>query len=199
MQIRLVSFLLALFFLSLFACQNTEKSKAKSLTKESKEVYLKKGKSIAAKSFTALSGALQKAMQNGGVSNAMQYCKMQAILILDSLSTTENAIIRRTSLQVRNPSDAPTASELKILNQYHKADASNQEIKPIVEQLANKRIAFYAPIRVNEFCLQCHGKLGETLTEENYAFIKNNYPNDAAIGYKAGDLRGMWSIEFINN
>lgn len=59
-----------------------------------------------------------------------------------------------------------------------------------------QKIAFYAPIKVNAFCLQCHGELGQTLQEEDYAMIKERYPGDQALGYVNGDLRGMWSIQW---
>jgi len=46
-------------------------------------------------------------------------------------------------------------------------------------------------------CEKCHGKIGSTLKEADYASIKSLYPEDMAIGYKTGDLRGMWSISFL--
>ena len=183
-----------MFFGVLFACQNNPETAGKKMTAEEKNIYLEKGKSITAKSFATLSKSLQDALQEGGIPNAIQYCNLNALSIMDSLSKNENATIRRTSLKVRNLHDTPKASELKILNQYHAANQKGIEIKPIVEQLENNRIAFYAPIRVNEFCLKCHGKLGETLTREDYAVIQEKYPEDKAIGYDAGDLRGIWSI-----
>lgn len=73
---------------------------------------------------------------------------------------------------------------------------SGQALKPIVKQVDDQTIAFYAPIKVNAMCLQCHGKVGETLKSEDYAVIQKYYPNDKAVGYVDGDLRGMWSIQF---
>lgn len=84
----------------------------------------------------------------------------------------------------------------EIRQAYARQDAAGDELKPMVKEMDLNTIAFYAPIRVNEFCLQCHGKLGETLSEKNYEVIKELYPEDEAIGYSAGDLRGIWSIRF---
>jgi hypothetical protein len=44
--------------------------------------------------------------------------------------------------------------------------------------------------------LNCHGVIGKNIDSTVYKTIKDFYPNDAATGYKLGDLRGMWSIKF---
>jgi hypothetical protein len=183
-------------FFSLLLTQSCEDKPSENTADIDKEVMIEKGKKIAASTFASLSGALQKAMKEGGVPNAIEYCNLNALSIKDSLSKAENAVIRRTSLKVRNEADTPTKTELEILNQFHQSDSEGKEITPLIQQLESGNIAFYAPIRVNEFCLQCHGKIGETLTEENHQIIQSKYPNDKAIGYSVGDLRGMWSIEF---
>lgn len=194
MKYRFFVFGLAFSSLILFqACENIAPQKEPAFDEKA---MLEKGKNIAAKTFIALSSNLQKALKDGGISNAIQYCSLNALPIMDSLSKVENVKIRRTSLKVRNLKDSPTKTELAVLNQYHKSDKEGTEIKPLVQQLENQNITFYAPIRVNEFCLQCHGEIGETLTAENHLIIQNKYPEDKAIGYNAGDLRGIWSIEF---
>ena len=162
------------------------------------KAMLEKGKQIAAKTFASLSGALQNALKEGGIPNAIEYCNLNALAIKDSLSKVENVKIRRTSMKVRNKKDSPTKEEFEILKDYHLLDLEGKEIKPKISQLESGNYAFFAPIRVNEFCLQCHGKIGETLTDENHKIIQNKYPHDLATGYEAGDLRGMWSIEFLS-
>jgi cytochrome c551/c552 len=43
-------------------------------------------------------------------------------------------------------------------------------------------------------CIKCHG--GKTdITESTQKMIAQKYPNDKAIGYQMGDLRGMWKIK----
>ena len=77
-------------------------------------------------------------------------------------------------MKVRNKKDSPTKEEFEILKDYHLLDLEGKEIKPKISQLESGNYAFFAPIRVNEFCLNCHGKIGETLTDENHKIIKNN-------------------------
>jgi hypothetical protein len=74
-------------------------------------------------------------------------------------------VIRRTSMKVRNPKDAPDDQEKAMLEAYAQKEAAGEELKPVIQEIDPHTIGFYAPIRVNEFCLQCHGKVGETLSE----------------------------------
>jgi hypothetical protein len=186
-------FLIVLVFSS---CRNNASQEETGLSDEQRQAYLEKGREIAGATFVALSGQLQAAMKEGGVSNAAQYCNLAAYPLVDSLSKVHEALIRRTSMKVRNPKDAPDDQEKAILEAYAQKEAAGEELKPVIQEIDPHTIGFYAPIRVNEFCLQCHGKVGETLSEENHAAIKELYPEDEAIGYSAGDLRGMWSIQF---
>jgi len=158
--------------------------------------YKKQGMEIAMGTFKALSGQLKASLQEGGVPNAVRYCNTVAYPLVDSLSEVYGATIRRASDKVRNPKDEPTEREQAIIDAYHAQVEAGERPKPVVRQLESGEIAFYAPIRMQELCLNCHGKLGESLKEEDYAVIKELYPEDEAIGYEAGDLRGIWSITF---
>lgn len=186
----------------LISCrQNTgekETNELPELSESQQAAYLEKGKAIAGATFTALSSRLQAAMQEGGVPNAIEYCQLNAYPLVDSLSEVHQATIRRTTMKVRNPEDQPTALEREILETYARQDARGDKIGPMVKALEGQEVAFFAPIRTNAFCLQCHGTPGETLKEEDYALIRQHYPEDQAIGYQDGDLRGMWSIKFRN-
>jgi hypothetical protein len=50
------------------------------------------------------------------------------------------------------------------------------------------------PIVVQSKCLFCHGS-SEQIPEPIRMVLKKHYPFDAAIGYKAGELRGAVSIK----
>lgn len=189
--------LLAGFTLGLTACgPSTESEAVTEISEAERTAYLDQGKSIAGATFAVLSSRLQTAMGEGGVPEAINYCQLNAYRLVDSLSKVHKATIRRTSLLARNPDDRPSELEREILETYAGEDAAGQELKPMVRALENQEVAFFAPIRTNAFCLNCHGTPGETLKEEDYALIRRHYPEDNAIGYQDGDLRGMWSIRF---
>lgn len=186
-----------------FSCRNSGGSNEGSagqappaLSAEEREAYLGKGAEITGATFVALSGQLKSALQEEGVAGAVQYCNLVAYPLVDSLSRVHQADIRRTSLKVRNPEDEPTAAERAVLEEYHAKKATGEPLLPKVEATGASAVAFYAPILIQETCLKCHGKIGETLMEEDYAIIKKLYPEDEATGYQAGDLRGMWSVTF---
>ena len=183
----------------LFSCETQTSQNSQSQADEaslSKEEYVKKGKEIASQTFSVLSSHLQQAMKEGGVSQAIKHCNLAAMPLVDSLSEVHNARIRRTSLKLRNPQDAPTYSEQAILESFAKAKMEGKSLEPLVQKNQEGLMAFYAPIIINDQCLRCHGVEGETLDGAGYALIRELYPEDEATGYQAGDLRGMWSITF---
>jgi hypothetical protein len=46
--------------------------------------------------------------------------------------------------------------------------------------------------------LLCHGKPGVEVIDPVYNLILEKYPNDKAINFNTGDVRGIWSITFGN-
>lgn len=187
--------IIAFFSLILVLAQCTGKQQSP-LSPEAEKTYLENGKTIAAATFAELSGKLTNAMEKSGVSGAVEYCSLAAIPLLDSLSKVHNATIRRTSTKLRNPVDKPSEWESSILAEFEKKAVSGEELKPVVRKLDEQTVAFAAPIKMLPLCSKCHGTVGTDIAEGDYATIKKLYPEDAAIGYKTGELRGMWSISF---
>jgi hypothetical protein len=175
------------------ACESDKKSKVNITEVEiSDEELLNKGRGIAMNTFSALSTELQRAMREGGVSNAIQYCNLTALSITDSLSVFYSAKIKRTSDKVRNPQNTATDSELVTLNNY-KEQLENQEVlKPTIKTISGEKV-FHAPIILSNMCLNCHGQKDKI---KDYKSIAALYPNDKATGYAAGDLGGIWSVTF---
>lgn len=191
-------YLIAFLTLLVQACQSsTKESQETTLTNTdeitSDSLYLEQGKKIAGATFAALSSALQKALAEGGVQEALSYCNIAALPLTDSLSEVHQATIRRSSLQLRNPANTPSKEEMTMLETYQRMAKANQPLKPTVKR-TDAAIHFYAPIKINAFCLQCHGKVGKDISEEDYAFINKLYPEDRAIDYEDGHFRGIWSI-----
>jgi len=185
--------LLAIGFLLIWGCKTEPKStKVNADSNLETSQLLETGKEIASATFLALSGELQDAMKSGGVEHALTYCNLKAIDITDSLSSKYNVDIKRTSLKFRNIDNTPTPTEERILKQLENKQKSGKPLLPEVV-LNGYSKTFYAPIIVQDMCLKCHGQKEDIA---NYNKIKELYPNDLAVGYKQGDLRGMWSISF---
>ena len=153
------------------------------------------GNEISAAAKMTLGKNLKAALSDGGVENAISFCNLNAMPLVDSLNKKFDARIKRVTLKTRNPNDFPNDIERKILDAYAYQWKDSIALKENVQKLDSDNYLFNKPILVdNELCLKCHGVLGQALTQSTSDFIKSRYPLDKAIGYKIGDLRGMWSI-----
>ena len=182
--------------LSVGYCTPSTSSEPVPLTESERSTYLEDGQKLATLTFQNLSGQLRSALEEKGVPGAVKYCQSVAGPLVDSLSQVYQTDIRRSSFKVRNPANRPTPHEKVALKVYQNEHLKGNPLEPRVVRLDSAAVAFYAPIMVQPLCLKCHGKLGESLKEADYAIIEDLYPEDKAIGYSAGDWRGMWSIVF---
>lgn len=180
-----------LLFISIFnilvACKQNIK-----LTPKEKQTYTQKGKKIAQATFKELSGNLMAQMKSGGITQAVPFCNVQAMPLTNKISETHNVSIKRASDKYRNILNKPTDRELEIIKQFKQLNTEKKEIKPVVEIGKDAKKHFYAPIKINQKCLGCHGQV----SPKTDSIISIHYPNDLAQGYKEGDLRGIWSITF---
>jgi hypothetical protein len=184
---------------------NTEAVKNEIKSREIKKVteaeivsrVMELGKAAALGSKQTLGKNLQQALQDGGVEYAIDFCNLNAMPIVDSLSKNFDATIKRVSLKVRNLDDYPSDLEKQILEAYEYQWKDSIPLQANVQAIGEDQYLFTQPIMVeNALCLTCHGKPENGFLKETGDFIKSKYPNDQATGYEIGDLRGMWSITF---
>ena len=200
--------LLPIILLLLISACATEKKRDANEPKETKQApakvvldtakYLELGDDLVGETKRKISTTLVDAMEKGGVKYAAQFCNLVAYPIVDSMSRAHNARIRRVSDKPRNPKDAMNEEEQKVFAIFKaKAQMPNAELKPIVVQHDDGTVGYYAPIKISmPTCLKCHGEVGKDIKAEDYKVLKSLYPNDVAVGYKEGELRGMFSIRF---
>ncbi len=175
-------------------CGNTEQQDT--FSAEERQKYQAKGKEIAEATFGAMSKALKENLAKGGVQQATKYCNLAALPLADSLAQIHKVIIKRASLKPRNEIDAPDSLEQKILEKYAALYQKTAPMPPTLTRLDNNKVLFNAPIVMKPLCLNCHGTVGKEINPKDYELVKTLYPQDKAVGYKEGDLRGMWSIIF---
>lgn len=192
----------SLFFL--FSCSESNQddkdiTQALKVSAEKRAAYLEKGDQIARESFMALSTKLKAAITDGGIDHAIKTCNMHASPIADSLAAEFGASIKRTAIRIRNEGNDPNLEEEHVIKLYQKAMNNGQELKPVVMLHDSNWVAYYSPIIIKPLCLNCHGEPGVTMEESTYQTILDLYPTDRAIGYKLGELRGIWSIKFKGN
>jgi len=190
-----------LFFLIVFlfiSCSgNKQQYKEVNNDKAIKDLALNEGNRISGLAQKALASQLKKAIGEGGVPYAIQFCNTAAYPILDSVSTNLNAKIKRAAIRARNQNDLPTPTEKEILEKYAQEMQNGQELTSKLTSLNEEELLFAKPIMINNaICLNCHGTKGKEVTEETTKLISELYPQDSAMGHKYGDLRGIWSIKF---
>lgn len=193
-----------IFFSSLsiiYACgspkQNgdTDQPVAETLdTSEIEEMYRQKGGEITGIVFKNMSERLMAAMQTEGVSGAVEYCNLAASPLVDSLTRVHQVAIKRTSHRLRNPANAPSIAEKAVLDEYLNLIAPGIPEPRVV--VSDAEINYYAPIFLMDKCLKCHGNLTSDIAQSDYAVIKELYPDDQAIDFQPGELRGIWSLTF---
>jgi hypothetical protein len=108
--------------------------------------------------------------------------------------------IKRTSLRVRDPRNAPDKADLAALEIIRDdLNRGAQPAKLLVQKVeqpgAPAEFRVYRPISVAPNCLSCHGRT-ENLQPGVAAALERYYPEDRAHGYEAYDWRGVIRISY---
>lgn len=159
--------------------------------------YVSQGMHYALTTKGVLGKNLMGTIKAKGTEAAVTFCNTKAYPLTDSMATFHQVSIKRVSDKPRNPENQANKTELAHIQTFKNQLLKGEDTKPIIEE-AGKAIRFYAPIKTNEMCLQCHGKK-ESLSESVQSKLSELYPNDKATGYNMNEIRGIWSIEFPAN
>lgn len=106
--------------------------------------------------------------------------------------------IKRTSLRVRNPANAPDDADLLALNlinaRMNDGEAPPSQLVQRIEQAGQPtEWRVYRPIGVSSRCLICHGDV-EQIPLDVQAVLELRYPQDRATGYTSNQWRGVIRI-----
>jgi len=171
--------------------------------KEKKEPTYKAEKKIAKEAIGKLLKNFKKnfkpAMKKGGPVGATNFCSQKAKSITEDVNKKlKNGVsIKRISLKPRNPKNMANENEKAILTTLEALQENNVVLpKMLVQKLDDKHIRVYKPITLKPMCVICHGS-EDKLDKKAYEAIKEKYPNDKAIGYKVGDLRGAFVVDIV--
>ncbi len=99
--------------------------------------------------------------------------------------------VGRTSARLRNPGNAPPAWASAHVAATDGRKAA--EVPPVAFDLGD-RVGLLRPIEVRKRCLTCHAAR-EQLAPGTRDWLARAYPQDRAVGYAIGDLRGFWWAE----
>ena len=146
-----------------------------------------------------LSSELKAAMKEGGPKAAISVCRDRAPSIKARLSRETGWKISRVGTRVRNPLlGMPDGKEAAILNRFQRqlddgAAFDELEYTGVEKTGGREYFRYMRPIEVKAQCLGCHGPKDKQPTAIREQ-LEEEYPHDRAVGYKAGELRGAFSV-----
>lgn len=140
---------------------------------------------------------LTQELEAYGPAGAIESCSAVAIALARE-HEREGWRVRRVSLQLRNPADAPDGFEKRVLRGWASRhlrsplDPGTEHVA-VAHRAGRRSLRYMKPIVVSEPCLACHGP-ASSLSPEVRGVLRERYPKDRATGYRAGDLRGAMSV-----
>ncbi len=166
------------------------------LTESEKQERIEQSRAAVKEFGMTLKGELKKAMKAGGPVQAIEVCHSVAPQIAENISEKTGWEVYRTSLKPRNV--RPDAWETGVLEQFDARRADGESPKKmehaeVVEVDGESRLRYMKAIGTKGLCLNCHGTR-EQIPDNVEAKLEKLYPEDRAIGYQKGDIRGAFSI-----
>ncbi len=106
--------------------------------------------------------------------------------------------IKRTSLLIRNPLNAPDGADQAALDRIHKQLMADESPDKVVVQKIEQpghplEWRVYRPIASSQSCLACHGD-PKTFKPGVKEALDAQYPEDKAVDYAAQEWRGMLRV-----
>jgi hypothetical protein len=179
----------------LFSCgQKPAESQIVERTPIDSTYYFNRGDMLTKAAFDSLSKTLQNAIRESGPAEAIAFCNIHALPITEAALTDEAFALKRTSLNLRNPKNKPTAFERDILEAYSQSFARGEKLESRLV-VREDTVHFAKPIMLMPLCTACHGDK-QNLAPQVLSKIEALYPADEATGFSPGDLRGMWHVKF---
>ncbi len=131
-------------------------------------------------------GELEAALDAGDPAGAIAVCREKAPAIADHISAQYGLKIGRTSFKLRNPANVPPEWADELVAEHAE--------EPAFLAGPNGELGALLPIRLKAECQMCHGPV-DAIDAQILAAVAENYPNDQAVGFVEGDLRGWFWVE----
>jgi len=160
------------------------------------ESALTRADALASAAARNLRTRMVQEMGANGPGAALEACSIEAeALTAAPIPPASGARVGRSSLRLRSgENEAPAWVQTWLEAQGDSAQFAQVEGFRRVDGVGDARVArVLQPIPMLPNCLKCHGSKDE-ITADVRAKLDARYPDDAAHGYHAGDLRGaLWA------
>lgn len=192
----IIALMTALFIVQSCGSSEVDNQKIEEINEIDEAALMNLGDSITMHAQQVLISNVANAMQEGGSIHAVDFCNVEAMPLTDSLSKLHDVSIQRVSDKNRNPQNAlATSMDMDVWEKVKTAMSSETGSKQFLEE-ENGSYFYYKPIVIAmPTCLSCHGDKND-IDEATQKLIAERYPEDKAMGYQMGDLRGLWKVKF---
>lgn len=142
---------------------------------------------------------LREEIAQGGPEGAIAACREQAPALARTASAQTGWTVRRVSLRQRNPKAVPDAWERAALEDFDRraaagaAPATLERAEVVTAADGRREQRYLRALPVIELCTGCHGT-ADRLSPAVVTQLKALYPDDRAVGYRVGDLRGAMTL-----
>lgn len=191
MQTRSLRFSMALLLVAT-SCTNTQPDAA------TQQRLLENARKVATEYMQGLGAVLKQQLQSGGPESAVAVCK-EIAPAMSAQYSNEQKVVKRVSLKHRNPSlGLPDRWEQQQLQAFEASLAAGKPVKEIetyavTTEADGRWFRYMKAIPTQAMCLQCHGP-SEQIKPSIQTMLKQHYPNDLAIGYQEGGIRGAMVV-----
>jgi len=158
------------------------------------------GKTVIKALASQLGGELKQATKLSGLEGAIQVCNTRAAPVTAQIAEQKGWTIGRTSLKLRNQANTPDSWEQGVLELFEKQASTGANLKKmafsqvVVNDQGQQVFRMMKAIPVGDNCLACHGS---NLKPGVASRLEMLYPDDQARGFKAGDLRGAFTLQKV--
>jgi len=161
-------------------------------------VWVGEARKVASSIPPKLLMVLTEEIGKSGPEGAILVCRDKAPQLAKAASDETGWNVRRVSLRNRNPRAVPDAWERAALEDFDRRAASGEspaslEKAEIVTEDGTQSYRYMRALPTQPLCLACHG-LPEQLTPAVKEKLKTLYPDDKAVGYRPGEIRGAMTI-----
>lgn len=140
---------------------------------------------------SALVRQLTRALTESGAARAIQACHLDATNQAFWVGRQRGYPIGRTSDRLRSPTNAPRPWAASIVREYAGRQAA--DVDGFAADLGD-RLGVLRPITMRPICESCHGS-PEKIRPAVRAVLTDRYPQDRALGFKPGEIRGWYWME----
>jgi len=147
--------------------------------------------------MTNLKGELKSALKAEGPVGAIGVCQEAAPAVTRDVAAKHGWDVGRTALKLRNPDNAPDDWERAVLEAFVAqreagADPKKLSVTRVVNRDGEATFRYMKAIPLAQKpCATCHGT---NVDPDLRAEILERYPEDKAVGFKPGEIRGAFTL-----